>query len=197
MLNRVFNMTLIFTACVITACMAKESADAGLCEEQTVSTESLIERSPAIVIATAKGDQKGGDKVDLKSIQMEATKDAAQTQPGDQITAGRLPVQLFSAVDYLKGEGPQQFSVFVAIADEDTPLNTSSHDDEFFWSNTRAGRTLLTDDCGVQTRFTPGETYLIFTGPPHVKAYEEISADDDDWLSYVRRRLDEQAPAKP
>lgn len=186
MKKRVLATTILSITLVSGACSATDDeAAAASCAAQTESVDKLIERSPSIVIAIAAGDAQQNENIDLKSIQKEATK----TNPGDQIVAGKLPVQLFTASDYLKGDGPREFPIIVAAPEDGIALNSFAHDDEAFWSDPRAGRSHLTENCEVETRFTPGATYLIFNGPPHVKAYEAISADDDVWLVHVREKL--------
>lgn len=155
------------------------------CAAQTASPDELIARSSAIVLAETAADSDSAETIDLREIQNEANKGAAPD--GDRIVAGRLPVQLFSAIDYVKGEGAEAFSVIVAAPSE--PTAPVPHDSDDFWEDATAGRAILTSDCRVEADFAPGERYLIFIGPQHVKAYEAIAADDDPWLAYVRERV--------
>jgi hypothetical protein len=155
------------------------------CAAQTASVDELITRSSAIVLAEAVGGAAGEPTADLRKIQDEARKG---NDGGERIVAGNLPVQLFSALDYLKGEGAETFSVIVAAPAE--PTAPVPHDSDAFWEDASAGRAVLTDDCRVEADFAAGERYLIFIGPQHVKAYEPVAVGDDAWLAYVRAKLD-------
>lgn len=156
------------------------------CAAQTTPADELIARSSAILLAVAAGDPDSAQSIDLREIQNEAAK-GADPQGGDRITAGSLPVQLFTAVEYVKGDGGETVSVIIAAPAEATA--TAPHDSDAFWKDGSAGRAVLTDDCRVEADFAPGERYLIFIGPQHVKAYEAIASDGDPWLAYVRERV--------
>ncbi|MEO1137097.1 MAG: hypothetical protein AAFW68_10915 [Pseudomonadota bacterium] len=185
---------LVMAGFVITTAHANQGASGmAPCNSQTAPVDQLIDRADAIVIAAAIAQTPSREDDDLRSIQQEANKGG----PDDQIKAGRLPVQLFSVAEYLKGEGPETLSLVYARAGDDAPLDAVLHSDEAFWSDPVAGRTSLTESCTVETRFLPGETYLLFVGPAHVKAYEAIARRDDPWLRYVRGRLDKSTPANP
>lgn len=173
------------------ACAAQPEIEAPQqpCASQTRPTDELISRSPLIVLAQALDEQAEGaidpDKIDLREIQRKANEDGAATD--DQTEAAiKMPAQLFAVVDYLKGEGPARVSVALSAADAaDKHID---HDDAAFWNDPRVGRATLSDDCRVTVAFEPGARYLLFIGPPHVKAYERIDKDDDKWLQYVRER---------
>ena len=171
----------LFAAGACSVAESQDSAEAEHCAAQIASVDDLIARSSAIVLAEPAGEDAGEPNVDLKDIPDEATKGGAE---GDLVLAGKLPVQLFSAIDYVKGDGAAYFSVIVATPDE--PTAPVSHDSDTFWEDATAGRAVLTGDCRVEADFAPGERYLVFIGPQHVKAYEAIAADDDAWLAYVR-----------
>lgn len=176
----------ILTSTVITTTLANDATpDASSCVSQTAPAAQLIDRAEAIVIATAIEETPSGEDIDLRSVQQEANK----SQPGDQIKAGRLPVQLFSVSEYLKGDGPETLPLVFAAAADDAPLNAIPHSNDLFWSDPVAGRTVLSKGCIVETRFSPGVTYLLFVGPAHVKAYEAITDDEDDWLAFVRENV--------
>ena len=125
----------LFAAGACSVAESQDSAEAEHCAAQIASVDDLIARSSAIVLAEPAGEDAGEPNVDLKDIQDEATKGGAE---GDLVLAGKLPVQLFSAIDYVKGDGAAYFSVIVATPDE--PTAPVSHDSDTFWEDATAGR---------------------------------------------------------
>ena len=66
-----------------------------------------------------------------------------------------------------------------------------AHKNDAFWGDTAIGRVGYDDDCKIAMNFDTGQTYLVFLGPFHVKAFELILRENDRWLSFVRERVGE------
>lgn len=170
------------------------AGDAARCPEQTAPIDTLIDRASAIILAEPVVDAAFNAKPErnLREIQDKAKDKAAQTAAQDSQTA-QLPIQLFTALDYVKGEGPAKISVTTALLTGDVRHEEPAHDDPAFWEDAASGRGALTGHCGVAAAFRPGTRYLLFIGAPHVKAYEAVMSENDPWLAYVRER----APERP
>ena len=64
-----------------------------------------------------------------------------------------------------------------------------------FWQQVEVGRTPLNTQCQIEMSFEAGQTYLVFTGLKHPKAFEHIRTLDDKWLNFIR--ISTQMEQKP
>ena len=184
----------VMVVCAAACSPAGLAGEAGRCPEQTAPVDALIDRTGAIVIAEPIADAAVSETLDagLREVQDKAKDSATQGAAQDRMTA-QLPIQLFSTIEYVKGEGPAEISVTTAFAPAEIRHDGPAHDAPAFWDNAAAGRGVLTANCGVAAAFRPGTRYLLFVGAPHVKAYEAVASENDPWLAYVRER----APERP
>lgn len=195
-MKRIFIAALL--GCAVLIPMAANAGER--CPSATTSAKDLIARSSVIVLATALGDNLENARVEsgtaapnLRDIQDRARQEQPDHEGGGPLDRAKvfLPIQLFDAVDYIKGDGAARISVTTAAAPQGPvpKTNAPDHDDPAFWKDDAAGRGVLTENCGVAASFEPGARYLLFIGEPHVKAYEEIVSEDDSWLAYVKAQV--------
>lgn len=179
--------------CAAACSPAGLAVETARCPEQTAPVDALIDRASAIVIAEPVADAapRAKSEVDLRKIQDQAKDSAARSASQDRAMA-QLPIQLFTVVEYVKGDGPEEISVTTAFAADQGSRGGPAHDDPAFFEDGAAGRGVLTDHCGVAAAFPPNTRYLLFVGAPHVKAYEAVTSENDPWLAYVRERVSER-----
>lgn len=180
-------------------------------KELISSVGFLIERSDKIVIVTAA--RWSGPLLDRESINLpvrEKVQKVGKSEQSDRNSA-TLPFYTLSVLETLKGDdvdtvmviGAPPFtkeqqakradgkSPWMSNDDYEKSINKDfdAHKDEIFWNSETSGRSSLDAKCAVRPMFLNKGRYLVFTGPPHVKAYEAINVEDDRWLAYVRRKL--------
>ena len=166
----------------------------------TSSANDLIDRTDRIVIAKVaplpsinqrENNSGVGPKIDLEKERTKAT----QGQNGGDRAISPLGITKLVVLQNIKGAGAD--TIFVA-SDPNTPHsenNFNHHRSKEFWSDDMIGRAKLQENCKISVSFSAGLSYLIFVGPPHVKAYEIISDDNDRWLAYVRNRNNNTNPS--
>ncbi|RMB09005.1 hypothetical protein BXY39_1652 [Eilatimonas milleporae] len=175
--------------------------------------DTLIARSSRIALVTL--DAWTGAKPDFDAYKRRAREKEdhrEKTPQGLDRTTAQLPHYRLTVVEMLKGPSdvgsilqagaaPAPKGAVARIAAGRKPWDESgdyrkridmdfdAHEDDRFWSDARTGRVRFGTGCSLQPQFLAGTRYLLFVGPPHVKAYEAVPADDDRWLAYVRERL--------
>lgn len=98
----------------------------------------------------------------------------------------------FKVIEALKGKTTKSFSIVGEKPMEKFNSDFASHSDKKFWE-VDSGRTTFRGDCTVLKTFNEGETYLIFPERPgHIKGFERITIDADEWLMAVRNELAKQ-----
>lgn len=169
-------------------------AHAAECAEPKASMvepiENLIERSDRIVVAELAMPGLGGDSETSKTdIKLDREKELAPVleSRSDDRTITQLGIIRFRVIENVKGEGPAYIFIPGRISREEEA--TIAHDASFF-EDPHAGRSNPNQKCKIEPSFKAGTNYLIFTGSPHVKGYEEVQ-EGDQWLSYIRERVAE------
>lgn len=143
--------------------------------EQTSPWQALVHRSANIVLAEAVSAQPADPQalgtVQLKVVQ--TLKGTARAQV--EINEARVIPKL-DPKNTDKGDEPKQQSF-------------NDHRDKLFWQN-RMGRTIAGPDCLIHPTFIAGEKYLVFADKPyHVKSFEMIRNENDEWLAKVKAEI--------
>ena len=161
----------------------------------TVPIDELIERSPRIALVRVAGpEETSSAETDDPTVSLDL--DAARrkvTEGGTELVDRANPDASIAILEVeleLKGSGaPRLFRPNLA---PDRPMHDfDGHRDEAFWNDATSGLVGFDEECRAFARFEPGETYLLFEGPAHVKGAELIASGDDAWLAYVKERLEE------
>lgn len=91
----------------------------------------------------------------------------------------------FKVLEKIKGKIRDKFQVRALISDE-TGTDYNSHKLESFWSKS-GGRMQVEPSCEIIPNFQKGKKYLVFLDKPyHLKSFEIIVTDGDEWLKKVR-----------
>ena len=103
------------------------------------------------------------------------------------------PLPKFETIEVLRGDVPVEFALSGAHLtngkyNKDGDFN--NHRDLVFWDKGITGN-WNGPDCRMYPGVISERTYLIFLDRPHWRAYEEIRAPDDLWLSAVRHLIDD------
>jgi len=140
----------------------------------------LIARTGTIVLATAESAEE--------RFRVTSTPNGSMT--------GRPAVKYtFATVETLKGTEAKEFAMefWMWGAVDGGEADDFDHHRRPDWQD-RGGRVGEVDpDCEVSPRFAIGARYLLFVDKPwHVLGFEQVTAEDDLWLSEVRRRIAEE-----
>ncbi len=99
---------------------------------------------------------------------------------------------LFETIEVLSGYVPKRFTIPNGFALSgwkqgvgSLETDFDSHRDLSFWDENNA-RQWNSADCNMYPTFSVGNSYLLFLGAPHWKAYEAVKSEDDLWLQTVR-----------
>jgi len=188
---------LVCSATLANVALANDTS-AGQCQDPPAylvsAADALIARSPRITLAVhkpfdapAEGDETSGARPIDREREIEKATETG-SQPERYLTT--MALAKFTVLENIKGDGPEEF--YLAHSPQDLAASRNdfdNHEDNAFWSDPKAGRITLNPDCTPVPAFAENATYLIFTGQPHVKAYERINDPDDAWLAYVRETV--------
>lgn len=166
-------------------------------DSATVSVDALIERAGRIVLATVPRDVPEaelpesagapGESVDLDS---ELRKVLEARVENDNRNAPAMRLVRLKIAEVLKGPpGDYIYQAARTLAAGSAQGDFDAHRAGTFWNDPSAGRSGFDVHCRAATQFEPGNTYLVFSGPFHVKGYELIENEDDRWLAHVREYL--------
>ncbi len=171
----------------------------------TAEIDVLIERSSRIVLVEdARWHALMPSRDDIN-------KPIREGKTGIDIATAQLPVYSLTVREDLKGSGANTIMI---AGKSPFPVGTASdvrngkrpwpdesayrdsinrhfngHEDDAFWIDPALGRAPMGSDCEIRPMFLSGTRYLVFIGPPHVKAFEAIIEPDDKWLLHIRRVL--------
>lgn len=150
--------------CVIEVCMGIASDPALVC-----NADQLIDRSWNIVLARVV---------------------SARVSGGNGCGAVKYE---FAVIEALRGNQKENFFIKGRkMHNLDEFSSFANHTENLFWSGS-VGRMTVEEDTSIVPSFSVGWTYLVFLDRPyHVKAFEEVSAESDKWLLYVRERIASQ-----
>ena len=99
--------------------------------------------------------------------------------------------QSFIVLETLAGPTEQRISLKsptrVTTSHAALTSDFDAHKSPDFWQQVEVGRTPLTTQCQIEMSFESGQTYLVFTGLKHPKAFEHIQNQDDKWLNFIRK----------
>ena len=191
------NVFIIFIACLYCG-IVSATEDCAIAEQAIASPAELIARSSRIVLATPveltdktidpTRNEKTAITIDIDRELDKILEDSPQKT--DRITP-RIHLARLKVLETLHGTATD----YVHIAVRGTPQ--TRHETDFdahtaaqFWNDNRMGRSAMDANCVPIVSFTPENTYLVIEGPFHVKAYELIRREDDQWLAYVREHLE-------
>ncbi len=107
------------------------------------------------------------------------------------------------AIEYLKGDGPELFILPNVSTTHENNDSTKPSDSNYFghsvsrfWVN--GGRSFNSGDCSIHPSIMFGDNeYLIFGPLDYNLGFENITAQNDLWLKYVRDYLKGLKPSKP
>lgn len=99
---------------------------------------------------------------------------------------------VFDVIETIKGEHREEISISTQASFVDyNPSTFNDHQDEEFWT-AFGGRIGIYGDCDIKPKFALRERYLIvIVDGFHVKAFEKINSEDDDWLLFVREHAED------
>ena len=98
------------------------------------------------------------------------------------------PLAQFEIIENVKGRAPEFFTIENGFFVPGQPVPAQDFDGHTqlrFWEK-QVTRQWNMPDCAMRPAFFQDRTYLLFLDAPHWRAYEEVSATDDLWLSAVR-----------
>lgn len=176
-----------FSASASAACNAPPEA-------ATASIDRLIERTSRIVLVRADAvgreiRRAETEKQTLLDRARELKKITETARPSGDRAVTDIRVTSLTVIENLKGTGDQQLYLpNHRLRFQNAQNDFAAHSDAEFWNDNTSGRVGYDDDCKIVINFDAGQTYLVFLGPFHVKAYELITQQDDRWLAFVRER---------
>ena len=158
-------------------------------EEQSSSSDELIERTDNIVLARVTAAKLISEEgMDLPFFQVE---------------------YMFKTIETIKGQGEETFSIIgrPMLWGEDmesfrngeaSPVSlTEFHSEDKFWKSP-VGRVKADPSCEIRPSFAVGSSYLVFLDKAYhqksfelVNAYAPYSTVGDKWLAYVRGKINE------
>jgi len=163
-------------------------------EAGITSVDALIERTSRIVLARADAAGSeiwgaGNEQQPRLDRARELRKITEAAPPSGDRTVADVRITTLTVIEELKGTGDERLYLpnhrfRVPNAESDF----AAHSDNAFWNDNTAGRSGFDGDCRGAINFDAEQTYLVFLGPFHVKAYELILREDDRWLAFVRER---------
>ena len=166
-------------------------------EAAVTSVDVLIERSSRIMLVRADAIGGGLSSADsdahpLLDRERELKKVTEASPSSGDRTVADVRIATLMVIEDLKGLGDERLHLPSSNFRFPNAQNDfAAHEDDAFWSGSTIGRVGYDDDCKIAINFDAGQTYLVFVGPFHVKAFELILQKNDRWLSFVRERVSE------
>ncbi len=157
------------------------------------SADELIDRTKRIVIAQSLPFSEAEPESESdRPIPLDRERDMKKATEGERYperVVARRKLARFGVVENISGNGPEIIYLASSDATDAGDGDYDGHRADQFWTDEHAGRAAIAVDCQLDVSFVHGSKYLIFVGPPHVKAYERVAVDDDKWVEYVRARI--------